>query len=538
MKKPPKLKTKAQTAIDLGRYVSAIEILNPLIDAAPTDVSYLMMRGEALLRNENYEDALTDYAKVVELENNNISALNNFGVALLRCNRYKEAKSILEYVIELEPNNFDAHINLCTVLQSLQQPAENLKVAFKAIELNPKSAMAYNNMGSALGDLQLIEESRQAYLTSVALDPKNIPAIINLAQIQEKLENRREAIELYENALKLKNISPGHSELVKYYLSYSYLFFGELDKGWGNYDYGFGALLPVGAARSLRKFTQPRWRGESIQGKRLLIWREQGLGDEIMFASCFPDLLELGVEVVVECESRLINIFQRAYPSFEVRLEHVNTDRYSAINDFDYHCPMGSLPGIFRNNIQNFYKPAKPLPVDTATYEHFRSELEPFRQNGKILVGICWRSGLLSAARNLHYTALTDWQELLTQPDFQFVNLQYGECEEELKAIESAFGISIIRWDGLNLKQDVDKVFSLIQALDGVVTTGTAVCQMAGALNKKTYLLTRRGWTLLGEKDKFPWFSSVTPLVAEKGMHLAENIKYVPAMLRDYFNAP
>ena len=530
-----KLKTKAQTALDQGRYSSAIAILNKLLDSEPKEISFLMMRGEALLRNEAYEEALTDYAKVVELESKNIAALNNFSIALLRCNRYKEAKNILEYVIELEPNNFDAHINLCTVLQSLQETAENLKTAFKAIELNPRSAMAYNNLGSALGDLQLIEESKQAYLTSVALDPKNIQAIINLAQIQEKLENRGEAIELYENALHLKNISLGHSELVKYYLSYSYLFFGQLEKGWENYDYGFGALLPVGAARSLRKFTQPRWKGENISGKRLLIWREQGLGDEIMFSSCFPDLLELGVDVIIECEPRLIKIFQRAYPRFEARLEHVNTNRYSAINDFDYHCPIGSLPGIFRNKIQNFYRPTKAMPVDIDAFEYFRVKLNPFRMNGKILVGICWRSGLLSAARNLHYTALTDWRELLMQPDFQFVNLQYGECEDELKAIESEFGINIIRWNELDLKQDVDKVFSLIHALDFVVTTGTAVCQMAGALNKKTYLLTRRGWTLLGERDKFPWFNSVTPLVAEKGMHLAENIKYVPEMIRDYF---
>jgi len=522
LKNLDKLQAQARKAIRNGDFLSAIKTLNTLLEKNSSHTTYLMMRGEALLRAEIYDDALQDYAKVVEQEPRNVDALSNFAVALIRCNRQLEAQKILEYVLEIDPNNFDAHINLGNVYQTLRQPELNLKNAFKAVELNPQSAIAFNNLGTALGDLQMTEESRQAFLTSTALTPDYIPALINLAQVEEKLENRTEAMVLYEKLLTLKALTAGQIDLVKYYLAYSYLYFGRLKEGWRNYEFGFGAMLPSEASRSLRRFHQPKWMGEDIKGKRLLLWGEQGLGDEIMFSTCFHEVLDLGASVVLECEPRLVSIFQRAYPSFEVRAPLVGADRYSSANDFDIQCPFGSLFHLFRDSLENFQR-FKPAFIPQSTdLDFFQSRLQG--KKDKILVGICWRSGLLSAARNLNYTALIDWRELLSNEKFQFVNLQYGDCEAELLAVEQELGISVLRWPDVDLKNDLEKVLALIHSLDCIVSAPTAVAQMSGALGQKTYLLTRRNWTMLGEVDHYPWYPKVTPLVAEKGIHLAENI--------------
>ena len=444
MKSQKYLEDKARNFLRQGDFPKAINLLNDLLVIDKDNLAYLMMRGEALLRQESFEEALSDYAKVVEAEPGNVDALNNFAVALIRCNRQSEAEKIFEYVLELQPDNFDAHINLCNVYQSTRQPEKSLRVAFRAVELNSKSAVAFNNLGTALGDLLLTEESRQAFLTSLALSEKYIPALINLAQVEEKLENRLESMRLYEKILTMRELTPGQIEFIKYYLSYSYLYFGRLQEGWLNYEYGFGALLPIESLRSLRKFTQPKWSGEEITGKRILVWGEQGLGDEIMFGTCINEVVKQNCSVIIECDFRLISAFQRSFPKCEVRAPLVNADRYSAINDFDLHCPFGSLPRLFRRKVEDFNISHNLFRASQDEVSLFQAQMRSFQ--GKKLVGICWRSGLLSAARNLNYTALSDWSPLLSDSRFQFVNLQYGECEAELLEVEQKLGISILRW--------------------------------------------------------------------------------------------
>lgn len=531
-----KLQSQARKSIQNGNFVVAIDILNRLLEKVPENTSFLMMLGEALLRSENFDEALTAYAKVVEKEPRNVDALSNFSVALIRCNRQVEAQKILEFILEIEPNNFGAYINLGNVFQTLRQPEQNLRIAFKAVELNPKSPIAFNNLGTALGDLEMNQESREAFLTATALDPNYVPALINLAQVEEKLDNKYEAMLLYEEILKTKKLTPGQSEFIQYYLSYSYLYFGRLEEGWRNYELGFGALLPAESYRSLRRFQKPKWEGEDIRGRRLLLWGEQGLGDEIMFSTCFQELVNLGIDVVVECEPRLVDIFQRAYPSFAVRYPMVGPDRFSIANDFDVQCAFGSLFHLFRNKLENFQN-AKPfLSSKLEKFEEFKNRLNQVRDKNKILIGICWRSGLLSASRNLHYTSLIDWRPLLNCSNYQFVNLQYGECEDELVSVEQQFGISVIRWEDIDLKNDLESVLALIDNLDCVVSAPTAVCQMAGSLGKKTFLLARREWPMLGSETSYPWYSSVTPVVAQKGTHLAEKIPEIAAMIQaDFF---
>ena len=126
MSKENNILQKIDNALAKSNYKVAIDNLNLLLQSRPSDIKLLMMRGEAYLRNENFEEGLTDLAKVVEVDNKNIRALVNFSVALIRCNMQIEAKPVLEFVLELDPKNFDAHINLCNVYQSLGKSEESL----------------------------------------------------------------------------------------------------------------------------------------------------------------------------------------------------------------------------------------------------------------------------------------------------------------------------------------------------------------------------------------------------------------------------
>lgn len=520
---------KAQQFLRTGSYLKAIEILDKYLKNSPTDHSGLMLRGEAFLRNEQFELALIDYAKIVESDNKNILALNNFSLALIRCNKPNEAKEIIQYIHELDPDNFGGFINLGKIHQTLGEYQDAVNSAMRAIQIDPKSSLAYLNLGTAIGALGHTESAKQAFLMSIFLDYENVAAKINIAQVEDKAGNYSEAILMYENILNLKNITPLESDLVKYYLSYSYLCIGQLEKGWNLYDHGFSRLLPFGASRSPRKFNQPQWNGNFAESKTILIWREQGLGDEILFSSCLNDVHDLDLNIILECDPRLIDIFQRTYPKFTVRRESFQDNFYSPHNDFELNIAIGSLPKYFRNNIRDFERQPtiwKPLPECVNV---IRGKLQPYRN--KTLIGICWRSSLLSVDRNLHYTVLRDWEALLCNPSYQFVNLLHGDCEAEISEVEQLFGINILRWTEIDLKNDLEMVLAIVAELDCVVSIGSAVSVIAAAAGVNTLVLLQKSWVLLGHPGKYHWFPNVKPFVADVNEHVGINIKKLDSYL-------
>jgi tetratricopeptide (TPR) repeat protein len=521
-----KLIKKAENLIISSRYLEAVVVLDKLIINDQKNIFLLSLRSEAYLRSEQYERALPDLATIVGIDNKNITALNNFGVALLKCKNFIEAKEILEYLIELQPNNLDARINLCNVFQALGKPEKALKSAFAAIELNLTSSPAFNNLGTALGELSMVNEAREAYLTALDLDPKYIPSIINLAEIEAKFENYLHAIQLFESALKMPELTQNERDLINYYVSYSYLSTGRLEEGWDHYEYGFNLLLPKGAARSSRKFVQAQWDGNLMGEGRLLIWTEQGVGDEILFSTILDDFKSSSLEIILECDLRMVELYKRKYPKFQVRPELLNKDRFALLNDFDSHCSFGSLSRFLRRSFIKFPSKINSFILDVDIDKDIKNKLKPLKN--KKLVGICWRSGMLTVERNSNYTSLMDWGPIFNNSsEFNFINLQYGECENEIIEAEKKFNIEIYRWSDLDLKNNLDSVFSLISNLDFVISVGTAVCAMSGAMNIKTYLMMKNSWTLLGQTECFPWFPSIKPYISKPMGHVAELIAQV-----------
>jgi hypothetical protein len=170
------------------------------------------------------------------------------------------------------------------------------------------------------------------------------------------------------------------------------------------------------------------------------------------------------------------------------------------------------------------------LHPDHADVAKFADRLAEFR--GNKLVGICWRSHKLSATRNKKYTALEDWGGILSVPGVVFVNLQYGECEEEIQQIERELSIRILRWEDLDLMNDFSSVAALIKNLDLVISVSSAIVPLAGAVGARTLCMTYENWVLLGEKNNYPWFPSVTPIVVPPLQAMATALPSVEQRVR------
>jgi hypothetical protein len=308
---------------------------------------------------------------------------------------------------------------------------------------------------------------------------------------------------MYEKTLSLLPAREKHrADAVKFYASFEYLKMGNLEKGWDYYEGGFSPMVPIAGARSPnRSFKVPKWNGETLEGKRLLIWREQGLGDELLFGSCLHELQELNADqIIIECDHRLAPVFARSFPTYVVRSQsYFAQSRESTYNDFDFHLPIASLMKFFRRKVQDFERGGPYIIPNNELVEEFQTRLAPFKD--KPLVGICWRSGKLSPVRNLSYTVLEDWLPILKCDKVRVVSLQYGDAEVEIQEIESKHGIEIIRLSDINQRDELDKVFALMSCLDLVISVNTAPLRMASAIGIPVLSVEGRGWTRLGDAE-------------------------------------
>lgn len=484
--------------------------------------------GVQLVPRAHFALATQVFAKWTEATPNNPEPWTNLGLCLSRQKRLQEARSLLEYALEINPDYLPAMNNLGEVYQELGEHDLQMKNCLQAVSKHPNSALAFNNLGSAFVELAMFEEAKAAFNKCLLLDPSSFEAQFNLAKIASRTGDSQLALEYLETA-KAQNAGKNQrqSDMLDLQLGIEYLICGRIKEGWVLYEKGFSPAIPASLARGpQRQFSVPMWDGQSLSsGERLMIWREQGVGDEIRFASLIPLLPEsVRNNLVIECDQRLVNLFARSMPEVRVRAES------QSISDFDYHLPIGSLPRLLMNSV-NVLRDAPPLlKPDPTDVEKFAGRLAQFKD--RKLVGICWRSHKLSATRNKKYTALEDWRGILSIPGAVFVNLQYGECEEEIQQIERELGIRILRWPDLDLMNDFSGTAALIKNLDLVISISSAVVPLAGAVAAKTLCITYQNWVLLGEKNIYPWFPSVTPLAVPYSEPIAMALPTVEERVR------
>lgn len=488
------------------------------------------------IKNGKYFEAYNCMEKIFDEFQNNLNYLNDFSVVCTKLSYLEKAEYLSKRAFEKEPNNSNHLINLGAIYNLMKNYEQALQVIEHAIQINPLEPKYYNLMGVTLVRTGLIIVARQMFEVAVVLDGDYIDAVVNLAILESQSGNFLKSIEVLEVAL--HRVNKNHIDSVsisniKYLLSYDYLAVGRLKEGWLNYDLGFDLSIQSNSRRNpVRKFKKPIWDGTIIPGKTILIWREQGIGDEILFYTCLPDLVDLGMEIIVECEERLVETLLRSFPKFTIRKENFNKLNLKNYNkeDYDFHLPVGSLMRYFRDDVTKFHNSFPIFKVDENKAKQHEENLI-IKKSEKKRIGICWRSGLLDMERNQFYLVVEDLIPILQNKDFDFVNLQYGECEDELLEVERLSGINIIRWSDLDLKNDIDSVLALISRLDLVITVGTAVSPMAASLGKKVLLIGFKGWTNLGT-NYYPFFPTIECFFPPTGTMVSDCIPNVAYRLR------
>ena len=523
-----KLLMDAQAAQNSGHYDVAVVKYNKYLENDPYNQFALNNLSVIYINQAKLELAEKTIMQCLQNSEGSADSFNHLAIVYLRTSRLVQASKLLEHALTLDPFKIETYLNLVNVYGNLNDTTKAMHYALEGIKIAPASSLAFNNLGSVLNSMAMFEEAIIAFETAFELDNNNIEALVNLGTCRVFSGKNNEAISIYENALKkLPKKVRSQADVIKFLLAFEYLKKGLLDKGWEYYDYGFHPNIPSANARAQpRTFKKPLWKGQPIVGKTLLIWREQGLGDEMMFLSCMPDLIKFHDKIILEVDKRLVETIQRSFPSITVRAQNYGPPPYfeAIYHDYDYQLPLASLMRYFRKSIDDFKTSSPYIKFDQVKKTKFSDRLAPYK--GKLLIGICWRSGNIDALRAMTYVGIMKWGELFSMKDVVWVNLQYGECEDECLEAEKEFGIEIVRWPDLNLKDDLDDVFALMSELDFVVTVATAVHHMAASTGIETLLITPHGAWNRFHLDYDPWFSNLHPFIADY-QNLAEALPLV-----------
>jgi hypothetical protein len=296
---------------------------------------------------------------------------------------------------------------------------------------------------------------------------------------------------------------------------------GRLTEGWPVYEV---RLDPALHDSPTFEIASPRLSADTpLAGLNLLAVGEQGVGDEVLFASLVPDLLQAlgpGGRLTLTAEPRLVPLFARSFSTARV-IAHATVHQEGrtrrtlpdadAVTACDAWTPIASLLARLRPEIASF-KASAYLHPDSARVEVWRSALAAAPPGRR--VGLTWRSGLLTSKRRRSYAPLPQWREVLTTPGVQWVQLQYGECDAELAAAEAAFGVKIWRPPGIDLREDLDDLAALSCALDLVIGAPNATTSLAAACGAQTWFVTGPGgWIQLGA-DRHPWYANARQFVA------------------------
>jgi tetratricopeptide (TPR) repeat protein len=498
--------------------------------------------GQALEALGRLGEAETAYRQALALDRDMTDALSNIGAILLSRGRTKDAIRALSKAVRLDPAHGTARMNLGNAKRAIGAPGEAMELHREAADLMPFSDKAWVNLATSLMDLQKLGDAEVALKRSLALSPALIESLNNLGflyinhpdyQSAERcfraalvtepryaaphaglaevnfLQDRAEtALEYSQRALEL---TPGDPQM-RTRRAIQLLTAGRVHEGWRLRD----ARLEARDAIEHRR-RPPRWDGAPLAGRSLLVTAEEGIGDEILFASCFPDVIASAGRCVLECDARLLGVFQRSFPTAQVEPVRRSGDRFKPIQDYDWlpksppvdlAIESGSLFQHFRPNLAS-YEGARPyLTADETLVANWRERLDALSPGLKI--GFTWRSKELSRFRNSHYTTLDDWSDLFTLPDCHFISMQYGNgWATEIDDARDRLGCEITVFEDADLSDDFETIFALSAALDLIICPSSTVSWVGGALGVPTWVVhLRPNFTRLGT-DGFPGFPSI-----------------------------
>ena len=447
------------TLIAQGKRAKGLERLRLAVRIKPAYFEGHFNLGNALRDQGEHAAAVTSYEEAIRIKPDYIKAHNNLAVALADHGQLDEAAASYEQVLRLDPNYFAAHSNLGNVLREQGKLDEAVFSCQRALQLKPDYARAHNNLAAALRDQGKLAESVASYRRALQIDPEYAQARSNLGM--------------------------------------TLLLAGDLADGWAEYEWRLkcSGSIPSPSCR-------PLWDGSPLDGRTLLLFAEQGLGDTLQFIRFAPGLQQQGGRILLECQQPLGTLLENCAGFDRV------IPRGSERPQFDVAASLLSLPHLLQTTLETIPAAVPYLVEDGALADRWRAELGALAGTK---VGISWQGNPEFRGDRWRSIPLHQFEPLSRVPNVTLVNLQKGPGEEQLAEARNRFTIYDL---GSRLDEEAGAFMdtaAIMKSLDLVITSDSATAHLAGALGVPVWVALQwiPDWRWLQDREDSPWYPTM-----------------------------
>lgn len=473
----------------------AAEILSACLVQDPNCLDALLLLGNLRHRQVFLDEAEILFRRLVALKPKYAAANNYLGAVLLALGRLDEAEPCVRKAYALDPDDPEVLTNLGLVLDNRGRSDEAQSLHERATQLKPTMPEAWNNLGISQQNCGRVEQALQSYAQAVAVKPSFYGAKTNSA--------------------------------------HALLALGRLAEGWKEYGHRFDQKF---MASKRRVFPYPMWTGMPDRSARLLLWTDQGLGDEVLYTSMLQDAVARVGSCILECYPSVVPLFQRSFPDITVVGRSKIPDPKIGELKPDFQLSLIELGTFFRPTISSIPSHKGYLQPDHSLRATLRAKYEA-KANGKRIVGISWKSDN-PIAGHFKTIALNRWAEIFGAHNVHFVSLQYGRVEEDIAKVSADLGAIVFHDKDIDPLKNPDASAAQISAMDLVITTSNTTAHFAGGLNVPVWTLIPTGagifWYWFLNRSDSPWYPSMRLYRQQKPGDWSQPLSEVAQSLRQW----
>jgi len=449
---------RAFTAYERGQLGEAERLARAILGAKADYCDALHLIALVYARQRRFDEALAGYDRALAVRPDFAEALNNRGNALQELKRFDEALASYDRALAVRPNYAEALNNRGYSLHELKRFDEALASYERALAVRPDYAEVLNNRGRTLEELKRFDEALASYDRAIALKPDYARSLANRAICKLRL--------------------------------------GRFIEGWADYEWRRDAAMFHGQRPDF-----PIWNGERLEGRRLLILSEQGLGDVIQFVRYLPLLAQHRCEVTFLAPANLIRLLRSVANGIEI------VSALGGGRTFDFQCALLSLPHRFGTDLTSIPSSIPYLQAEDALIARWQERIGPYG----FKVGICWQgnpSGSIDQGRSI---PLGRFWPLGQIPGVRLISLQTVHGLEQLAGLPAGMVVETL---GEDFDAGADAFVDCAAAMHGldlVVTCDTAIGHLAGALGRPVWLALKQvpHWPWMLDRSDNPWYPSM-----------------------------
>ena len=451
----------------------------------------LEINNELLIKafhNKNYEKSINFSKALLNTNKFNVLAFNVLALSYSAINQKDAAIRTFLEAINYNPNNNELYNNISNIYLEKKDYTNSIINANKAVKLNPNCSKSYFTLGVCYHALQEIEKAHSSFKKSFKLDKSNHEALLQVGNIYKDQKKFSKALEIYRLFQKLfPNLTSGFYNEGTIHLRNQ-----RFRIGWEKYE-----IALKDNSRSIidgyYSETKALWDGKPFDGT-LLIYGEQGLGDQIFFGTALKDLLKIQKKIILKVNKKLLNFFSYNFKGLKTYSESDDVPK----NSYEKYIAIGSICKFLRNDVSSF----KNSTFKSFTVPKTKLNLRENFINQKPIIGISWYTTALKTGVNRSLTT-SEISKIINFTGYNYVNLQYGNNNDQIRDIQQRTNNSLFTYPGLDLTNDFNRLSNLILECDLVLTIDNTTAHLSSSLGKKT-------WILLPYSADFRWLEGKT----------------------------